>query len=65
MTNGRELKAKTWFPSSRLLRTKAIPSGCRSFCFETSSSGSVRLSTASEDSIDLGPTVSPGHTRRA
>jgi hypothetical protein len=42
-----------------------MASACRCFCFETTSSGSMRLSAASADSIDLCRMVSTEDTLRA
>jgi hypothetical protein len=42
-----------------------MPSACRSFCFDTTSSGTSRFRAVPADSIDVCRTVSVGDTRRA
>ena len=57
-------KAKVSFSSSRLIRTRQLPSACRSFCFETTSSGRIPLSTVPAVSNLAWPDVRLTGTRR-
>ena len=64
-TNGRELNPTFCFPSSRLRRTMQLPSACRSFCFETTSSGAIRFRAEPADSMPPLPFLRSPNTRRA
>ena len=59
-TNGLELNPTFCFPSSRFSRTIQLPSACRSFCFEMSSSGAILFRAEPVDSMQ--PSA---NTRRA
>ena len=43
---GREAKPKFWLASCRFMRTQAMASARRSFCFETAKSGKCRFRTS-------------------